>query len=189
MNQPWIYMYFPSWSPLPPSSPPDSSGSSQCTRPQHLSHASSLGWCRLTTFLLSKSCCFIASVQLHSIIIKFKFSTRKIFNVLGKYSWPSQSMDPTSTDSTKHWSCTMFMVEVGWICRCRGVRLWDVSFCGFWCPPWVQEPTPWIPRNHCTCYVSKQLEHTVRNGGWRESVEMAKSMWERYLGNSRASPS
>ena len=37
-------MYSPSWSPLPPPSPPDSSGSSQCTRPEHLSHASHLGW-------------------------------------------------------------------------------------------------------------------------------------------------
>ena len=33
MNQPWNYMYSPSRSPLPPPSPPDSSGSSQCTRP------------------------------------------------------------------------------------------------------------------------------------------------------------
>ena len=30
--------------PIPPPSPPDSSGSSQCTRPEHLSHASQLGW-------------------------------------------------------------------------------------------------------------------------------------------------
>ena len=44
MNQPWIYMYSPSRFPLPPPSPPDPSGSSQCTRPKHLSHASSLGW-------------------------------------------------------------------------------------------------------------------------------------------------
>ena len=44
MNQPWSYMYSPSQSPLSPSSPPDSSGSSQCTRPKHLSHASNLGW-------------------------------------------------------------------------------------------------------------------------------------------------
>ena len=44
MNQPWIYMYSPSRSPLPPPSPPDPSGSAQCTRPEHLSHASNLGW-------------------------------------------------------------------------------------------------------------------------------------------------
>ena len=44
MNQPWNYMYSPSRSRLSPHSPPDSSGSSQCTRPEHLSHASHLGW-------------------------------------------------------------------------------------------------------------------------------------------------
>ena len=44
MNQPWFYMYSPSQSPLPPPSLPDPSGSSQCTRPKHLSHASNLGW-------------------------------------------------------------------------------------------------------------------------------------------------
>ena len=40
MNQPWVYMCSPSRSPLPPPSPPDPSRSSQCTRPEHLSHAS-----------------------------------------------------------------------------------------------------------------------------------------------------
>ena len=44
MNQPWIYMFSPSWSPLLPPSPSHPSGSSQCTRPEHLSHASNLGW-------------------------------------------------------------------------------------------------------------------------------------------------
>ena len=44
MNQPWIYMYSPSQTPLPPPNLPDPSGSSQCTRSEHLSHASNLGW-------------------------------------------------------------------------------------------------------------------------------------------------
>ena len=44
MNQPWIYMCSPSRSPLPPPSPSHPSGSSQCTSPDHLSHASNLGW-------------------------------------------------------------------------------------------------------------------------------------------------
>ena len=35
MNQPWVYMYSPSWTPLPPPSPYHASGSSQCTRPEH----------------------------------------------------------------------------------------------------------------------------------------------------------
>ena len=33
MKQPWVYMCSPSWSPLPPPSPPDPSRSSQCTSP------------------------------------------------------------------------------------------------------------------------------------------------------------
>ena len=44
MNLPWIYMYSPSWSPLLPPSPAAPSGSSQCTRSEHFSHASNLGW-------------------------------------------------------------------------------------------------------------------------------------------------
>ena len=37
------YMCSPSRSPLPPTSPSHPSGSSQCTSPEHLSHASNLG--------------------------------------------------------------------------------------------------------------------------------------------------
>ena len=33
MNQPWVYMCSPSWTPLPPPSPSHPSGSSQCTSP------------------------------------------------------------------------------------------------------------------------------------------------------------
>ena len=34
----------PSWTPLPPPSTTHPAGSSQCTSPEHLSHASNLGW-------------------------------------------------------------------------------------------------------------------------------------------------
>ena len=34
MNQPWVYMCSPSWTPLPPPSPSHPSGSSKCTGPQ-----------------------------------------------------------------------------------------------------------------------------------------------------------
>ena len=44
MNQLWIYMCSPSRSPLLPPSPSHPSGSSQCTSPEHLSHASNLDW-------------------------------------------------------------------------------------------------------------------------------------------------
>ena len=35
MNQPWVYLYSPSGTPLPPPSPSHPSGSSQCTSPEH----------------------------------------------------------------------------------------------------------------------------------------------------------
>ena len=35
MNQPWVYMCSPSWTPLPPPSTCQPSGSSQCTSPEH----------------------------------------------------------------------------------------------------------------------------------------------------------
>ena len=35
LNPPWVYMCFPSWTPLPPPSPSHHSGSSQCTSPKH----------------------------------------------------------------------------------------------------------------------------------------------------------
>ena len=35
MNQPWVYMCSPSWSPFLPPSPFHPSGSSQCTSPEH----------------------------------------------------------------------------------------------------------------------------------------------------------
>ena len=46
MKQPRVYMCSPSQSPLPPPSPPAPSRFSQCTRSEHLSHASN------TSFLL-----------------------------------------------------------------------------------------------------------------------------------------
>ena len=52
MNQPWNYMYSPSRSPLPPPSLPDSSGSSQCISPEHLSHASNLGWWSVSPLII-----------------------------------------------------------------------------------------------------------------------------------------
>ena len=43
-NSHGVYMCSPSRSPLPPPSPPAPSRFSQCTRSEHLSHASNLGW-------------------------------------------------------------------------------------------------------------------------------------------------
>ena len=44
MNPPWVYSCSPSWTPLPPPSPYHPSGSSQCTVPSILYHASNLDW-------------------------------------------------------------------------------------------------------------------------------------------------
>ena len=66
MNQPWIYMYSPSRPPLPPPSPPNPSGSSQCTRPEHLSHASSLGWWSVSHLIIYMfRCCSLETSHPH----------------------------------------------------------------------------------------------------------------------------
>ena len=58
MNQPWIYMCSPSRSPLPPPSPSHPSGSSQYTSPEHLSHASNLGWWSVSPLLICMFQCY-----------------------------------------------------------------------------------------------------------------------------------
>ena len=57
MNEPWIYMCSPSRSPLPPPSPSHPSGSSQCTSPEHPSHASNLGWGSVSPLIVYLSQC------------------------------------------------------------------------------------------------------------------------------------
>ena len=58
MNQSWIYMCSPSRSPLPPPSPSHPSGSSQCTSPEHPSHASNLGWWSVSPLIVHLfQCC------------------------------------------------------------------------------------------------------------------------------------
>ena len=62
VNQPWIYMCSPSRSPLPPPSPSDPSGSSQCTSPEHLFHASNLGWWFVSPLIVYLfQCCSLRS--------------------------------------------------------------------------------------------------------------------------------
>ena len=72
MNQPSIYMYYPSWSPLPPPSPPDPSGSSQCTRPKHLSHASNLGWWSVSPYIIYMFQCCSLETSHHRYITLLK---------------------------------------------------------------------------------------------------------------------
>ena len=52
LNQTWVYMCSPSWPSLPPPSPSHPSGSSQCTSPEHLSHASNLDWWSISQMII-----------------------------------------------------------------------------------------------------------------------------------------
>ena len=52
------YMCSPSQSPLPPPSPSHPSGSSQCTSPEHLSHASNLGWWSVSPLIVYLFQCY-----------------------------------------------------------------------------------------------------------------------------------
>ena len=57
----WIsygFMCSPSQSPLPPPSPSYPSGSSQCTSPEHLSHASNLGWWSVSPLIVYLFQCY-----------------------------------------------------------------------------------------------------------------------------------
>ena len=54
MNQPWIYMCCPTRFPLPPPSPSHPSGSSQCTSPEHPSHAEDTSF--ITSHLIILRC-------------------------------------------------------------------------------------------------------------------------------------
>ena len=66
MNQPWIYMCSPSRSPLLSSSQPHPSGSSQCTSPEHLSHASNLDWWSVSPLIVYMfRCCSLRSSHSH----------------------------------------------------------------------------------------------------------------------------
>ena len=54
----FFYMCSPFRSPLPPPSPPAPSRSSQCTRSEHLSHASNLGWWSVSPLIVYMfQCC------------------------------------------------------------------------------------------------------------------------------------
>ena len=52
MNQPWIYTCSSSWTSLPLPSPSPPTGSSQCTSPEYLSHASNLDWWSVSLLII-----------------------------------------------------------------------------------------------------------------------------------------
>ena len=93
LNQPWIYMCSPSRCPLPPPSPSHPSGSSQCTSPERLSHASNLGWW---------------SVSPLTVYFKFSLST--------KYLKASSPSPKGSLTDTEHSSQTWQGRWIKWFC-------------------------------------------------------------------------
>ena len=97
-------IYSPSQSPLPHPSPPDPSGSSQCTSPEHLTHASNLGWWsvssliiymgwllswvvrgRLTQKLTSEWSLWCPCSGLNRIILPLLYSSRHLYG--GRRTW------------------------------------------------------------------------------------------------------
>ena len=93
---------FPIQSPLPPPSPSHSSGSSQCTRPEHLSHASNLDWRSVSLLIVylfqcyslrtSHPCLLPQSRKVHSVhlCLFFCFVYRIIVTIfLNSYIWDS----------------------------------------------------------------------------------------------------
>ena len=66
MNQPWVYMCFPSWPSLPPPSPSHPSGSSSAPALSTLSHASNLNWRSVSCMIIYMfQCCSLKSSHPH----------------------------------------------------------------------------------------------------------------------------
>ena len=62
INQPWVCMCPPSWTPLPPPSPSHPSGSLQCTGPEDPSHTSNLDWWSVSHMIIYMfQCCCLKS--------------------------------------------------------------------------------------------------------------------------------
>ena len=89
---------------FPPPSPPHPSGSSQCTRPEHLSHASNLGWWSVSPLIIYMlRCCSLKTSHPH-LQISFWLN-----------NWAGRNVSPTSAiffllerfiiHNTSSWKC------------------------------------------------------------------------------------
>ena len=111
MNQPWIYMCSPSWSPLPPPSPSHPSGSSQCTSPEHLSHASNLGWWSVSHLIIYMFQCY-----------SLRSSHPDFWSPWSAFSWINSSL---ASKSFAQWSNLLFWGESSIPTRI----LWHLALC------------------------------------------------------------
>ena len=58
MNQVWVYVSCPSWTPITHPSPSYPSGTSQCTSPEHLSHSLNLDWQSVSHMIIYMFQCY-----------------------------------------------------------------------------------------------------------------------------------
>ena len=84
-------MYCPFRSPLQPPSPPHPFGSSQCTSPEYLSHASNLGWWSVSPLIVYMfQCCSLKVISLQLIKINGKKKTELSRPIWASNPWYSQ---------------------------------------------------------------------------------------------------
>ena len=128
MNQPWIYMYSPSWSPLPPPSPPDSSGSSQCTRPREKGTLLHCWWeCKLVQPLWRTVWRFLKKLEL-------ELPYDPAIPLLGIHTEETRSERDTCTPM---FIAALFIIARTWKqARCPSAdewirKLWYISTSGF----------------------------------------------------------
>ena len=93
---------FPSRSPLSPPSPPHPSGSSQGTSPEHLSHASSLGWWSVSPLIVYLfQCCFLRTS--HPCLLPQSLNTFYRWGQLGTWMQvKEQQLEP----DMEQWTCS-----------------------------------------------------------------------------------
>ena len=133
MNQPWIYKCYSSQSPLPPPSPSHPSGSSQCTSPEHLSHASNLDWWSVSPLIYIVTLYRQGLLGLDPLYIMPLISTAPLwikYHDLNLFHlWPEclsnlliytqnkqQNWDPKSgmSDPRAFWLSNVFLIVMSW---------------------------------------------------------------------------
>ena len=94
MNQPWVYMCSPSWTPLSSPSRSHPSGSSQCTSPKHPVSCMNLDWQSISHkiicmfqcyFLKSSHPCLLPQIQKFVIYIYVSFVVLHIGSLLPSF--------------------------------------------------------------------------------------------------------
>ena len=113
MSQPWIYMCSLPWFPLPPPFPSHPSGSSQCISPEHLSHASNLGWWSVSPLIVYLFQCYSLRTS-HSLLLP---QSPKVFSVhLCLFFCFAYWVIITKIDAFELW-CWRRLLSIPWTAR------------------------------------------------------------------------